>query len=416
MRSPACEDQCDFSPSTFGIQGPWSAPLPPQYNPAEYQGVGTNRFGLIRRGEDANHFIGSLTKIAGRHNIKFGGEARLYRLNYAQPGLNHVTFTLSRQTTSQDPFRADSLQGNSIASFLLGWPGAGDEATDAAASWAYQSYAGYYQHDIQVRQGFTLNLGLRYELPVPEKERYDRASWFNPLVPAAITVPGISNLRGGIEFAQQGNDFRSPHDTDQNNWAPRIGFAYQFAPKFVMRAGYGIYYGITRAQISSPLGPGFRTSTSVTASLDAGVTQYASLTAPFRDGLNVPIGGSRGLMTNIGLGTGLAPIRDWDTTPYFQQWSFSIERELPANAVAEIAYSGSRGVHLGYDTMTNQNRIDQQFYSLGNRLNDQVTESVLRDHHRSAVDTEPADGDAHPTTPSISAFHQRWRVARSTDR
>jgi hypothetical protein len=84
------------------------------------------------------------------------------------------------------------------------------------------------------------------------------------------------------------------------------------------------------------------------------------------------LGAKNGLFTNIGVGTGLSPIRDWDTTPYFQQWSFSIERELPWSSVAEIAYSGSRGVHLGYDTMTSLQRIKQDNYSLGNGLNTQV--------------------------------------------
>src|SRR5262249_55885734 len=92
----------------------------------------------------------------------------------------------------------------------------------------------------------------------------------------------------------------------------------------------------------------------------------------FKDGLNSPPGGKFGLLTNVGVGTGLSPIRDWDTTPYFQQWSFSIERELPNNALVELAYSGSRGVHLGYDTMTAQQRIDQRYYSLGATLTNSV--------------------------------------------
>ncbi len=371
-RDFVCGDQCGFSPSSLNITGPWdSFNVPPQFSPEGYQAVGINRFGLINRGEDVNHLIGSVTKTFGRHTMKFGGEARLYRLNYAQPGVNDVNFSFARQITSQSPTVANSLQGNGVASFLLGW-GSGDDQSDAAASWAYRSYAGFYQHDMQVTPRLTVNLGLRYELPIPEKERYNRASWFNPTIKSPLNVPAYPNLRGGIEFALNGNDYRSPHDTDKNNWAPRIGLAWQFRPKMVMRAGYGIYYGLTRAQISSPLGPGFRVGTSWSASIDGNVTQYAPLSAPFKDGLNAPPGSKFGLLTNVGVGTGLSPIRAWDTTPYFQQWSFSIERELPSNAVVEVAYSGSRGVHLGFDTMTNQQRISQGYYSLGAQLNNLV--------------------------------------------
>ena len=366
-----CEPQCNFNPASFGFQGPWDSPIPPQFAPEGYQTVGTGRFTLIIRGEDVNHINGNFTKNLGRHTLKFGAEARLYRLNYAQPGVNDINFAFPRTITMQSPTISNSVQGDGFASMLLGW-GTGDDAGDSPSSLAYQSYSFYYQHDWQMTSKFTWNLGIRYELPVPERERYDRESWFNPLVKSPLVVPGYPNLRGGIEFALQGNDYRSPYWTDRNNWAPRIGFAWQFLPKMVMRSGFGIYYGLTRAQVSSPLGPGFRTSTSWTASLDNNITQYAPLSNPFKDGINSPPGSKNGLLTNVGVGTGLSPIRDWNTTPYYPTWSFSIERELPGNAVVEVAYSGSRGIHLGFDTMTAQNRIDQSYYSYGAHLNDLV--------------------------------------------
>src|SRR5260370_6932506 len=106
-----------------------------------------------------------------------------------------------------------------------------------------------------------------------------------------------------------------------------------------MGGGYGIYYGLTRAQVSSPLGPGFRVGTSWTPSLDSNVTQYASLTNPFKDGINQPPGIKFGLLPNVGGGTGLSPIREWNTTPDFGQTNFSIERAPPAHAVAHFHFS-----------------------------------------------------------------------------
>src|SRR5262245_35356799 len=85
-REFACGSKCAFNPSSFGLTGPWDAfEVPPQFAPEGYQAVGLNRSGLINRGEDVDHLIGSVSKIFGRHTLKFGGEARLYRLNYAQP-------------------------------------------------------------------------------------------------------------------------------------------------------------------------------------------------------------------------------------------------------------------------------------------------------------------------------------------
>jgi hypothetical protein len=369
VRVPFCEQCPEFDIAAFGFQGPMNTQIPPNFQPESYQALGTRPQARVRRGEDVNHFVGNLSKLAGGHTLKFGGEARIFRLNYAQPGWNSVSFNFNRLTTSQDPFRGDSLQGNAIASMLLGWGNSGQQSTGAYSSFASTSYGLFFQDDWRVTRKLTFNLGLRYELDMPRTERYDRVSWVDPNVISPVRAPGLPELRGGLVFADENN--RAPFDTDTNNFAPRFGFAYTFHPKFVARGGYGIYYGISAAQNRSQLGQGFNTSTPWNTSLDGGATQYASLSNPFRDGIDVPPGSSQGLNTLVGRGIS-GPIRSWGSKPYYQQWSFSIQRELPANSVFEIAYFGNRGVHLYYGNNTALNRIDQQYLSLGPGLNDLV--------------------------------------------
>jgi hypothetical protein len=76
-------------------------------------------------------------------------------------------------------------------------------------------------------------------------------------------------------------------------------------------------------------------------------------------------------MTNVGLGLSGA-VREWGIKPYNEQWSFSIERELPANSVVEVNYNGNRGVHLYYNSNTSLNYLPTSAWALGTALNDQV--------------------------------------------
>jgi hypothetical protein len=392
VRVPFCEQCPEFDINAFGFQGPMSTMIPPNFQPESYQSLGTRPQARVRRGEDVNHFVGNLSKVAGRHTIKFGGDARIYRLNYAQPGWSSVSFNFSRLTTSRDPFRGDSLQGNGLASMLLGWGSSGQQSTGAYSSWASASYGAYMQDDWHPTSKLTLNLGLRYELDSPRTERYDRVSWVDPTVTSPVRAPGLPELRGGLVFATADN--RSPLDTDVNNFAPRIGFAYNFHPKFVLRGGYGIYYGISAAQNRSQLGQGFTTSTPWNTSLDGGVTRYASLSRPFPDGIDVPPGNSQGLNTLVGRSIS-GPIRSWGTKPYYEQWSLSVQRELPANSVLEVAYFGNKGVHLYFGNNTALNRIDPKYLAFGAGLNDVVPNPFF------GIITDPLSALSKPTVTRI---------------
>src|ERR1035437_419278 len=91
--------------------------------------------------------------------------------------------------------------------------------------------APYFQDDWRVSSKLTLNLGLRYDLfPQPVDAR-DRGSIFNP-------YSGIWQLPGKDGFS------RAIVDGDHLHFAPRGGFAYQVKPKWVVRGGFGIFYGM----------------------------------------------------------------------------------------------------------------------------------------------------------------------------
>jgi len=390
--TPSCGD-CPYDPTALGFAGSINAQLPPQFNPSGYTSLFPAGSQQILQANDVEQPVVNLSKVVGRQTIKVGAEARIYRLNYGQPGVNTASFSFTRQGTGQNPLIVSNTQGDGFASFLLGW-GTGSQTTGLRSAWEDRSYGFFFQDDIHVTTHLTLNVGIRYELPLPEEERYNRVSWFDPSVPSPLNVPGMPNLMGGLEFGSPSN--RSPFNTPKNDWGPRIGLAWQLTPKTVMRAGYGIYDGLTPAQDRSSLGTGFTTSTTWNQSLDGGITQYNALNNPFPTGTNAAPGSSLGLLTNVGLSLGSSPLRYWDTVPYFQQWSFSLQRQLPMNSVLETTYSGNRGVHLVFSADANIDHINQAYYSLGTGLNALVPNPFY------GIITNPSSALSQPTVQQIA--------------
>ena len=356
-----------FNPTTLGLPSIYltSGVLQfPAFQPEGYQQVGMVGYGRIVRGDDVQSIVGSVTKIVGAHNIKVGAEARLMRLNYLQPGFPQGNFNFNRAVTSQDPNTGSASQGNGVASMLLGWGSGGDYHLDPPSASASKYFGFYAQEDWKITRKLTINLGLRYDFDVPRTERYNRLSWFDFNAPSPIAgkVPGYPNLKGQFLFADDKN--RSPVDGDYNNFQPRFGFAYALDLKTSVRGGYGIFYTVSRATIKGHTGAAFSTNSSPEFSRDGGLTQYASLSNPYPNGLTVPPGNSLGASTFLGLGIGTESRPD--SNPHYQSWNFSLQRQLPGSSVLEVNYTGSKGTHLYFGGgVENQNRLDPSYWGLG---------------------------------------------------
>jgi hypothetical protein len=141
-------------------------------------------------------------------------------------------------------------------------------------------------------------------IEAPRTERHDRmvrGFAFDQPSPIAGQVSGL-DLRGGLLYAGSSGDSRYAFNPDRKHIEPRIGVAWRFAPKWVMRGGYGLAYLGQSAQ-----GPntGFSQLTSLIASTDGNFTPAVSLSDPFPTslfptGLLQPIGNKLGLATNLG--------------------------------------------------------------------------------------------------------------------
>ncbi len=323
-----------------------------------------------------NHGLaGSLSKITGKHSLKLGYEGRMLRINVWEARAAGTFGFTGLMTQGPNPTAASATAGYGFASFLLGTGTSGNifqNWKNVASQSFYNAF--YIQDDYRITRKLTLNLGLRYDFDTPRTERYDRMSWFDPSLtsPLAATVPGFGNLTGGLRFVGVDGGNRSQYTGDWNNWAPRLGFAYQLDSKTAIRGAFAQLFGPSTLSAQGTVGPyGFRVETPWVATLD-GINPLNRLSNPFPLGFQPVPGAARGALTAIGSNLD-APLSDTNT-PYTIQYNFTVQRELPGSILLEAAYVGNRGRQLsrGGEGGFSLNQLDPRYLSLGNQLNQLV--------------------------------------------
>lgn len=367
-----------FKPSSLGLPATIDAAVDremfPRIGVAGYTSLGGNdhRFNAFM----SYPLIVSLNQIRGAHNMKFGFEGRMIRVNvWEARDAGNFGFSAT-MTQGPSPTTASSSAGNGFASFLLGTGSSGNVLIQNWKNVAAQNFylAGYAQDDWRVNQKLTVNLGVRYDFETPRTERYDRQNYFEPTAPSplATRVAAFPQLSGGVIFAGVDGNSRYQYEKDVNNVAPRIGLAYQFTPQTVLRAGYGHFFGASPQQAQGTLGPfGFRTENPWVTSLD-GITPFNLLRNPYPQGFRPSPGAAEGLLTQVGANL-QAPLRE-TIVPWSQQWNLNIQRELPWQITLEAAYVGTRGYQLSRNGEggLSLNQLDPKYLSLGSQLNQLV--------------------------------------------
>lgn len=322
--------------------------------------------GILGDAYETFHETANATAIRGSHTLKFGGTFGTNRLatpRYGGAGMG-MNFNPGF-TQGPDPTVASASAGTGWASFLLG-TGSGQINSDGPGqNHLFRYYGFYFQDDWKISRQLTLNLGLRYDENFPWTERFDRHTDFDYDVSSPLSTPDMA-LRGGLTFPGVGGLSRRAFDRDSNNIAPRFGFAWSISSKTVLRGGYGLFYApITGGGYNGTAIPisGFQASTQWVGTLD-GVTPTNRLANPFPDGFIRGTGSSQGLLTLVGQNVnGMDRSRN---NPYSQQWNLNVQRTLWANLLLDIAYAGSRGLHLFGNL--NPNQLPNDLLSMGDQL------------------------------------------------
>lgn len=314
----------------------------PTIAPEGYTDIGTEGWLIMDRQEGVHHFSSSASKFLGAHSIKFGGEHRRNFLDYAQPGYPSGQYSFGRGVTCKDRFSCPGNEGNGLAAMMVGW-WTGNQYHIDPKVFTRSAYWGFFlQDDWKITSKLTLNLGVRYDFDVPRWELQDRQSYWDLNAQSPIKVAGY-DTRGVIKFVN--GDKRSPFDKDMNNWQPRIGLAYALNNRTSIRAGYGLFYQLSRATVYGHTGAGFNVNSTSANTLDSNATLYARLSNPYPDGMLLPPGRALGDATYMGLGAGTI-LGSNSRNPEYHSWNLSVQREVGWKSMVEINYTGSRGVHL----------------------------------------------------------------------
>ena len=372
----------------------------------------------------------------GKHTVQFGVQVLDAQRNETNGAIGAATGDLQGLLTfsNQNNFYTT---GNAFADFLGGSPALeGGNAIksyqqDSAQLKYYNDYwltEPYVQDDWHVTPKLTVNLGVRLSVFGNYHEKnlnawnwlassYDQSVAatvklvpsgppfnggyfellnnhtlpFDPTNPQSSLMPFASNpvTNGLVQCGQNGipDSCMSSH---RFNPAPRVGFAWdpKGDGKTSIRGGYGIFYEHGTAKESN------------TGSLEGSSPLVLTMTDPFPFNYgNIGLGGYNGQIP-VAFPLDVTAIPTKTVWPSVQQWSLSVQKQLPKDTVATIAYVGSKGTHLTAELQVNQLPTppvgaDNGIFPTGNPYN--VGQPIM------ATDCAPFN-NVNPNNPNDAGF------------
>lgn len=337
--------QLGLPSSLQAVAQSYGAPRIPRFDVQDYTSIGPNNGSTYTSNNVAYTFVGALSKVSGKHSMKFGAEMRIFGLGFAQFGNSPAYFQFTRGMT-QDARAASATAGDGFASFLLG-TGAGGSATHRIKpADLSRYYAMYAQDEFKITNKLTVNYGLRWEIEGSNTERYDQQTLIDPYAKNPLSDRMKMNLQGIYLFSGDDQSAgRRGVRPAEHKFNPRFGIAYQVNSKTVIRTGYGIFYGVPKfAATDRWTGAPYSSFTPWVATID-GVTPTNLLRNPFPTGFVLPSGRSQGALSGVGFALSSA-WPDVMRTPYNQQWNFTVQRNISNNTLIEVAYAGNKGTHI----------------------------------------------------------------------
>ena len=291
----------------------------------------------------------SVSWIRGKHSWKAGAS-----LTYVQ---NNAFFAFASNGAFAFDGPAGIGSGVDLADFLMGIPDYYYQYPGAFSAVRSHQFGTYVQDEWKLTPTLTLTLGVRYEYSSPKRDPFKRnymiipgkQSTEYPNAPLGLLFPGDPGApSSGVNFP------------DRNDWAPRLGLAWDpFGKgKTSIRTGFGVFYDVLLAQDNQnqngtppfysaafvPFGPSEIPANGATTFL-SDPFGTAGVTNPFP---------SRPISKNINfVNAGFIPfgpssvfINPYLRTPYTLQYNFSVQQQIANGLGFEIGYVGSESRKL----------------------------------------------------------------------
>jgi len=299
--------------------------------------------GLIGNIDNQYQMHDSMNLLKAKHEMSLGVDLNYVRTVqessnfYSRGGVYfNPIYTAQLATNSAGTLAPVSGTGSSFADFLLGMPQSGTVTSMPRTNFRWTAVTPYAQDTWRILPNLTFNLGVGWNVSTPPN-----AVGSNKLYPHAFDFK-----TGKVKFAALGDVSPEIYKIDLNNFAPRVGIAWQpsFLHDTIIRAGGGIYYPAENAiyELFAITAPGVAIVQSITNNPSQPMPTYelgknvfpamtqTTITRTFADNIS---GTLFALDTNL-------------RTTYIEQWSLAIQHNLTKSTIAEIDYIGSQSRKL----------------------------------------------------------------------
>lgn len=326
-----------------------------------------------------------VTWIKGKHTIKFGGKIRQEYNNVEelqQAEGSHSFYSSWTELYNPSAQAPEPFTGSGLASLELGLPTALRDQYNRGFFYFEQKEFGLYINDTwKVTPRLTVDLGLRWDHWDPYKEKYNRLVNLDPtnypgftvISPDNTSINSLPNIPSGVlaSWAARGLSWETADSVPgfpkslvpatYGDFGPRLGVAYRVSDKWVVRAGYGMYYWpmplsqiLQASRTNPPLNLDFSNHLDSSCEplgptcLNGAIPNYSLLYAPtaadYLPVATVNVGGVQGISSSS-QSIFLFDPHHW-ADDRMQQWTFTIERELAKNMPLRVSYIGTHGSNL----------------------------------------------------------------------
>jgi len=348
-------------------------------------------------------YVAGISKTLGKQTLKAGYVFRKFSYYNAPQTAGNGSFTFNGEFTTKNGIGGTTANGpQAWADLLLGLPSTQSiQVNPVSQTGIIQYHALYAQDDLRLTKKLTANVGLRYEyeLGVREKDNqynvgFDTNAEY--LFPAST---GAVQARGGLAFAGQNGYPTHSGDLNRVKLSPRVGISYEVRPGTVVHGGFGVFYGPVGIPYPLP-STGYTQVSTVTVATATGnllasqVGPGGSLSTPFNSGSQVlkPSGNALGYLTGAGQSLSVPAFNQ--KYPYVQQYSLSVQQQLPGKIVFELGYAGAHGRNQPRNVNINQlpDSILAQYAPGGVHAGTNLSTQVTNPYYAATVGGYPSTG------------------------